>query len=284
MDLGPRNRPQTVREFREILGLIIPPVVNTISVNYSSVSAQQRQQQNNLIHEPTNQDLQLKSSLEIDYIKLQAYLKAGNWKEADQETKRLILAVTNRKNEGWLRLEDIDNLPCENLRSIDQLWSKYSNGQFGFSVQMRIYKSLGGTEKYNIKIHNAFVKKVGWGMIDNLDKTAPQGYLPSYKLVYNLVNNYWIYSFYGFVWFGIFSIINCFFGQLWWLIVVSFWGIKCYLGESKDCLNEPIAIILWFGGFLIFLGLSYWWSINILLSHITAGIRAIFSRVKTCKL
>ncbi|CCQ59603.1 GUN4 domain-containing protein, partial [Crocosphaera watsonii] len=43
-----------------------------------------------------------------------------------------------------------DNFPCEDLRIIDQLWVKYSNGQFGFSVQKQIYMDeLGGTKMYN---------------------------------------------------------------------------------------------------------------------------------------
>jgi len=51
--------------------------------------------------------------------------------------------VAGRTKEESLRTEDIDNFPCEDLRTIDQLWVKYSNGRFGFSVQKRIYQSLG---------------------------------------------------------------------------------------------------------------------------------------------
>jgi hypothetical protein len=48
------------------------------------------------------------------------------------------------------------------LRTIDQLWVKYSNGRFGFSVQKRIYKSLGGTTKYDEKVWERFGDRVGW--------------------------------------------------------------------------------------------------------------------------
>ena len=69
------------------------------------------------------------------YKELERLLQAGDWQGADQETAKHMLAVANRTNDGWLRVEDIDNFPCEDLRAIDGLWVKYSNGRFGFSVQ-----------------------------------------------------------------------------------------------------------------------------------------------------
>jgi len=58
--------------------------------------------------------------------------------------------------------ESIEKFPCEDLRTIDQLWVKYSNGRFGFSVQKRIYQSLGGTTKYDEKVWERFGDRVGW--------------------------------------------------------------------------------------------------------------------------
>ena len=73
-----------------------------------------------------------------------------------------MLAVAKREKEGWLDTNSIDNFPCEDLRTIDQLWVKYSDGKFGFSVQKRIYQGLGGTTEYDDKIWQAFQDKVGW--------------------------------------------------------------------------------------------------------------------------
>ncbi|NER02741.1 MAG: GUN4 domain-containing protein [Okeania sp. SIO3C4] len=97
-----------------------------------------------------------------NYENLHDLLAAGKWKEADQETVNSMLKVAKREKEGWFRVEDIDNFPCEDLRTIDQLWVKYSNGKFGFSVQKQIFISLGGTKKYNKKVWEAFGDKVGW--------------------------------------------------------------------------------------------------------------------------
>jgi hypothetical protein len=109
----------------------------------------------------------LKSARGVNYSKLQQLLAAGNWKEADEETGKVMCRVAGRESEGWLRREDIDNFPCEDLRTINQLWLNYSNGKFGFSVQKDIYESLGSTIKYNgeiedVEVLEKFADSVGW--------------------------------------------------------------------------------------------------------------------------
>jgi serine/threonine-protein kinase len=131
-------------------------------------------------------EVELKSDVGMDYKKLRDLLKAGKWKEADQETVRVMLAVTKREKEGWLDVKSVDIFPCADLRTIDQLWLKYSDGKFGFSVQKRIYKGLGGTREYNSDIWEKFGDKVGWRKEGNwlyysditFNKQAPEGHLP----------------------------------------------------------------------------------------------------------
>ena len=123
----------------------------------------------------------------MDYSKLCDLLAAGKWKEADEETFRVMLAVAKRKGvENFYRVKDTDNFPCADLRTIDQLWVKYSDGRFGFSVQKRIYQGLGGTREYDLEIWKEFSDKVGWRKGGSLvyywnitfDKKAPEGHLP----------------------------------------------------------------------------------------------------------
>ncbi|MBD2418283.1 GUN4 domain-containing protein [Anabaena cylindrica FACHB-243] len=45
-------------------------------------------------------------------------LAQRKWKEADEETRRVMLAVTKRENDGWLEVYHIDNFPCEDLSLI----------------------------------------------------------------------------------------------------------------------------------------------------------------------
>ncbi len=132
----------------------------------------------------------------VDYTNLQHLLSEGRWKEADLETGKKMCEVMGREKEGSLTVQDINNFPSEDLRIIDQLWVKASNGHFGFSVQKRIYESLGGTKRYlggnqyyDEKIWKAYVARVGWylsglnGWIDYNDHTFPSndsfdGHLP----------------------------------------------------------------------------------------------------------
>ncbi|WP_427158271.1 GUN4 domain-containing protein [Aliinostoc sp. HNIBRCY26] len=159
MELEPEERTPTVLEFRQNLGLV---------------------------NSGDRAEVQLKSAVGMDYSRLRDLLAAGEWKQANQETTRVMLAVMKREKEGWLRVEDVDNFPCEDLRTIDQLWVKYSNRRFGFSVQKRIYQSLGGTRDYNNKIWQAFGDKVGWRKGGDwlyyseitFDITAPEAHLP----------------------------------------------------------------------------------------------------------
>ncbi|WP_414571591.1 GUN4 domain-containing protein [Nostoc sp. CCY 9925] len=124
----------------------------------------------------------------VDYTRLRDLLKAGNWKEADQETLTVMLKASGREEEGWLDIKFIDNLPCTDLRTIDQLWVKYSDGHFGFSVQKRIWESVG-------KNYGKFGDCVGWrkGMFFNKDwlyysdltftRNSPPGHLPAESVV-----------------------------------------------------------------------------------------------------
>ena len=140
--------------------------------------------------QPPPQPVKLISARGVDYSQLDRLLASGKWQEADGETAIKMLEVAGRTKDGWLRGEDIDRFPCEDLRTIDQLWVKYSNGRFGFSVQKRIYESLGGSREYDRKIWAAFGDRVGWRVNSSkwlhyndlkFNTKAPIGHLPCVK-------------------------------------------------------------------------------------------------------
>ncbi len=181
MALEPEERTPTVLQFRKNLGLVVPQPINHVETFHGT----------SLHKQPINQEGGLKSAVGMDYRNLRDLLAAGKWKEADEETLRVMLAVAKREKEGWLDINSIDNFPCEDLRTIDKLWVKYSNGRFGFSVQKRIYQSLGGTREYNPEIWQAFGDKVGWRKggkwlyyKDIYDIKAPEAHLPIF-LIWN---------------------------------------------------------------------------------------------------
>jgi serine/threonine protein kinase len=60
------------------------------------------------------------------YASLKALLAQGQWEAANTETWRTLMLSSGRFN-----------IPCEDIRIIDKLWTKFSNGTYGFSVQLR---------------------------------------------------------------------------------------------------------------------------------------------------
>jgi hypothetical protein len=82
---------------------------------------------------------------------------------------------------------DTPSIRCSDLRTIDRLWVKYSDGRFGFSVQKRIWESVGGKPDTNeLTPYDKFGDRVGWRKnlewIDyanvSFSLNAPEGHLP----------------------------------------------------------------------------------------------------------
>ena len=92
--------------------------------------------------EPTTASDNLASEREIDYSHLQGYLQEKDWAAADRETLRVMLKASHRQKEGWLSPMAIQEFPCTDLRTISQLWEKYSAGHFGFYAQEHIYREF----------------------------------------------------------------------------------------------------------------------------------------------
>ncbi|NJR76130.1 MAG: hypothetical protein HC773_26190 [Scytonema sp. CRU_2_7] len=63
-----------------------------------------------------------------------------DFQNADQQTTAKIFEVLSHAtgrdiNETSLTVEDINNFPCKDLRTIDRMWANHSNHKFGLSVQ-----------------------------------------------------------------------------------------------------------------------------------------------------
>lgn len=160
---------------------------NSLKQRYKSVEeVLQALQRNQKISLPTQGKLTTNSDLEInvDYSKLQNLLQRKKWQEADQQTWDVLCQALGKHLGYYLKNGDIERLPAEDLKNIDQLWQKYSNKHFSFSVQRLIYQDVG--EDYY-----AFCQRVGWPLHDpvNLDSMlqfnlyAPLGHLPSRRWV-----------------------------------------------------------------------------------------------------
>ena len=113
--------------------------------------------------QPTQID-DLASEKDIDYTRLRDLLAAKNWKEADEQTFRVMIQAVGTEYGDYFTSDKLLNFPCTDLRTIDHLWVKYSLGHFGFSVQKEIYLSVGGKAdgKYYKETWEKFGDRVGW--------------------------------------------------------------------------------------------------------------------------
>lgn len=133
----------------------------------------------------------LSSERQIDYSTLQGLLQSQLWREADRETLKVMLLATGRQTEGWLSPVAIASFPCTDLHTINQLWSKYTDGHFSFTAQERIYREVSGSLTDRDKAI-AFGTQVKWvdkfagiypifKRYEDLEDTlnAPTGHLPA---------------------------------------------------------------------------------------------------------
>lgn len=128
-----------------------------------------------------------------EYIQLSRLLRVQKWKEADIETRRLMLSIVEveRRADCLLTQDDIEQFPCIDLRTIDQLWIHYSQGHFGFSVIATIYREVD-------RDYQLLAERVGWRRGDEwisyndvvFNTSAPVGHLP---LTWLVPTSFWMY-------------------------------------------------------------------------------------------
>ncbi|MGB7250272.1 MAG: GUN4 domain-containing protein [Phormidesmis sp.] len=125
----------------------------------------------------------------IDYSRLRNILESKDWQAADEETYEVMIRAVGKESGNYFSADELLNFPGGDLLIIDRLWVKYSQGQFGFSVQKEIYVECGGKLDGiypGDEIWEAFSEKVGWRTKGSwisysnvtFDKSAPKGHLP----------------------------------------------------------------------------------------------------------
>ncbi len=107
-------------------------------------------------------------------------------------TLHLMENISNqgKKYDGSRQTVNLSTFPCPELKKIDQLWLKYSEGRLGFSVQQKFYLQTGNKPgELNWEKYIAFQEAIGWGSSyaspeeDDYDlrfpSVIPQGYFPN---------------------------------------------------------------------------------------------------------
>ena len=122
------------------------------------------------------------SDEQINYDELQLKLLEQNFEDADRLTSSYLRKLAGKlaENRGYVFYSEVNSMSATDLQTIDRLWSVYSNGKFGFSIQAKILKSVG-------KRYELLWPKIGWkndgywtrypsSFIWSLD--APEGHMP----------------------------------------------------------------------------------------------------------
>ena len=104
----------------------------------------------------------LPSDKGIDYVPLAMLLATGDYEAADQFTRdNLIkLAGADAVKRNFVYWTDVPKIPSTDLATMERLWLEFSNGNFGYSVQKRVWDIENGN-------FDNFIRRIGWTTIDN---------------------------------------------------------------------------------------------------------------------
>ncbi len=116
------------------------------------------------------------SQWRINYNNLQNFLNRRNWQAADVETRAIIFRLANNKGDLLFDSKTVLNqLPCEDLRTIDRLWSTASQRRFGYSAQQRIWQQISTRTNNSQQRSERFGQTVGWRRNTPLPENNPVG-------------------------------------------------------------------------------------------------------------
>lgn len=118
-------------------------------------------------------EVELKSDRGVDYTKFRDHLAAGEWRLADDEHRRLMCVLAGEEAElrEWVYFTEVKDFPVTDLQTIDNLWTHYSKGAYGFSVQRKIW--VGKRKQWG-----PFFKAIDWTTGENnAYRKWPQDYL-----------------------------------------------------------------------------------------------------------
>ena len=81
----------------------------------------------------------------LDYTALQQALIRQDFEEADRLTSEHLrqLAGPAAEKRGYVYYSEVPPMASVDLQTLDRLWVSFSQGRFGFSVQLRLLRSLG---------------------------------------------------------------------------------------------------------------------------------------------
>ncbi|RRT46146.1 hypothetical protein B296_00036114 [Ensete ventricosum] len=85
------------------------------------------------------------------------YLSTRDFRQADEETRRLLIALGGEaaQKRGYVFFSEVQFIEAADLQAIDRLWRQHSGGRFGYAVQRRLWEKSG-------RDFTRFFIRVGW--------------------------------------------------------------------------------------------------------------------------
>ncbi|XVF84409.1 hypothetical protein PTKIN_Ptkin17bG0034900 [Pterospermum kingtungense] len=131
------------------------------------------------------------TSQPITFDTLQHHLSTQNFRQADEETRRLLIVLAGEaaQKRGYVFFSEVQFISEADLKAIDDLWKQYSNKKFGYSVQKRLWQKVnkdftklflkvGWMKKLDTEVkqynYRAFPNEFIWELNDE----TPEGHLP----------------------------------------------------------------------------------------------------------
>ena len=130
----------------------------------------------------------LPSVMGVDYVPLATMLAIGDYEGADAFTRDALIKIAGpgAVKRNFVYWTEVKTIPAVDLCTIERLWLQFSEGNFGYSVQKRVWDVENGN-------FDKYIRRIGWTTIDNgnernlkwfgksefiYDLSAPKGHLP----------------------------------------------------------------------------------------------------------
>lgn len=123
----------------------------------------------------------------IDLQPLQAALQAQQYSTANELTNKIIYDLMK----GDPSVITAEQIPCNSLLAVNNLWQQYSNNRFGFGAQAKIWKQISSNRSNAKEAFVEFKEKLDWRtLLDTVNvgdkepnqitysSLAPEGHLP----------------------------------------------------------------------------------------------------------
>jgi GUN4-like len=112
------------------------------------------------------------SAVGADFGPLEKLLKSQQWEAAAEETQDVVFQISQKNayptiGQDMLTAQSVENFPCQDIKSLNSLWRKYSQDRFGYRSQLLVVKRQSVELSYETlrstpEVWSRFTSQLGW--------------------------------------------------------------------------------------------------------------------------